>query len=147
MNHGEILKATGRLDILLTGSDGTVKQRIEVPNLVVTVGKAFLASRAVGTASAVMSHMAVGTQSTSLAASDTALQSELIRVGLASSTVTGNVITYIANFPASVATGALVEAGIFNAGTAGTMLCRTTFPVINKEASDTLAINWNLTIN
>lgn len=147
MNNVDGIKATGRLEITLTDGNGAVKQHLEVPNLVVTVGKSYLASRAVGTASGVMSHMAVGTQSTSLTAADTALQNELIRVSLASSTATTNVIAYVANFPAGVATGALVEAGIFNAASAGTMMCRTTFPVINKEASDTLAINWNLTIN
>ena len=147
MNNVDGIKATGRLEITLTDGNGAVKQHLEVPNLVVTVGKSYLASRAVGTAVATMSHMAVGTQSNSLTAADTALQSELIRVSLASSIATTNVIAYVANFPAGVATGNLVEAGIFNAASAGTMMCRTTFPSINKEASDTLAINWNLTIN
>ena len=41
---------------------------------------------------------------------------------------------------------AIAEAGIFNAGAAGTMLARATFTAINKGASDTLAITWTVTV-
>jgi len=50
-------------------------------------------------------------------------------------------------FGAGVGTGAVTEAGIFNASSAGTMLCRTTFSVINKAAADTLGITWTVTVN
>jgi hypothetical protein len=46
-----------------------------------------------------------------------------------------------------VGTGAISEAGIFNASSGGTMLCRTVFPVVNKQASDTIAITWTITIS
>ena len=45
------------------------------------------------------------------------------------------------------ATGAVTEAGIFNAATSGTMLCRTTFDVINKGASDTMSVTWTITVS
>jgi len=41
----------------------------------------------------------------------------------------------------------LTEAGIFNASTSGNMLCRTKFDVVNKSATDTLAITWVVTIS
>jgi hypothetical protein len=50
-------------------------------------------------------------------------------------------------FPAGTATGAITEAGIFNAATGGTMLCRTTFPVINKGSADSLAVTWVVTVS
>jgi len=59
----------------------------------------------------------------------------------------GNQIVYSATFPAGVATGAVVEAGIFNAAAAGTMFCRTTFAVKNKEAADTITASWTITVN
>ncbi len=146
MIHDSI-KATGALGIVLYDANYRVKQEIFIPNLVVTVGKNLIASRLVGTSSNVMSHMAVGTSNTNLVAANTTLASELARTALTSGTASGNVVTYSATFNTGVGTGALVEAGIFNASSAGTMLCRTTFAVINKEASDILTINWNVTIN
>jgi hypothetical protein len=95
-----------------------------------------------------MSHMAVGSSSTAPANGNTALGAQIsTRVALSSPTRSNSTITYVATFAAGQSTGAIVEAGIFNALTVGTMLCRTTFPVINKEADDILTINWNVTIN
>ena len=147
MNTTEQLKATGSLRVVVTGKDGQVKEEHQFKNLVVTVGKEFVASRMVGTASAVMSHMAIGSSSTAAAAGDTALGSELGRVALASGTAASNVVTYTATFPAGTGTGAVVEAGIFNAGTAGTMLCRTVFAVVNKGADDAMSVTWTVTIS
>jgi hypothetical protein len=67
-------------------------------------------------------------------------------VALSSTSVTDNVITYTAVFPAGSGTGALVEAGILNAGAAGTLLCRTVFDVVNKASTDSLTVIWNVTI-
>jgi hypothetical protein len=143
----ELLKATGRLKIELFGDDGNLKDSREIDNLVVTVGKDFIASRMVGTAANVMSHMAVGTDNTSPVAGDTTLGAEVGRVALTSGSSSGAVATYVATFGAGTGTGALVEAGIFNAGSAGTMLCRTTFAVVNKGASDAMTITWTVTIS
>jgi hypothetical protein len=56
------------------------------------------------------------------------------------------VITYASTFAAGTGTGALVEAGIFNAASAGTMLCKTSFDVVNKQTADTIAITWTINI-
>ena len=135
------IKATGKVLVQLNGE--TVQ---EIPNLVVTTGKNFIASRMTGSTTA-MSHMSVGSTSAAAAAGDAALGSELGRVALSSSSTTGAVTTYSATFPAGTGTGAVVEAGIFNASSAGTMLCRTTFAVVNKGANDTLTITWQITIS
>lgn len=144
----DFLKVIGEPTFTLYDKFGNIKQQFTKPNLVVTVGKNLIADRLIGTSSGVMTHMAVGTSNASLDAANTALASQLnSRVALVSSTRTNNVITYSCTFGEGVCTGALVEAGIFNAATNGTMLCRTTFGVINKEATDTLTINWNVTIS
>ena len=145
------IKATGALEIKLYDINGNIKQELSVPNLLVTAGKNVIADRLIDASTSVMSHMAVGADNGTilpLAASNVELGDQLdVRVALTNVTRSNNVVTYTAEFNDGVATGAITEAGIFNASTAGDMLCRTTFPVINKEASDFLTINWNVTIN
>lgn len=146
INEG--LKATGQLVITVRGEDGKVKDERKVSNLVVTTGRNFIASRMANTSPSGMSHMGVGSGVTAPALGDTALESQLgSRVSLTSSTTDANVTTYTATFAPGEGSGAVTEAGIFNAATAGTMLCRTTFDVVNKGAGDTLAISWSVTIN
>ena len=142
----EELKATGQVLIVRTDAQGVVSET-RVPNLVVTAGKNFIASRMVGTAAAVMSHMAIGTGTGTPGASDTTLGTQTGRVSLSSSTASANSVTYTATFPAGTGDGAITEAGIFNASSGGTMLCRTTFPVVNKQAGDTIAITWVVTVS
>ena len=141
------IKATGELTIEVRDENGNVKEVRQAKNLVVSVGKTFIASRVVGTASAIMSYMAIGISTQTPAAGDTALISEAGRVALASGTNSSNAITYTATFPAGTGTGAITEAAVLNASSAGTMLCRTTFPVVNKAAGDSIAITWVVTIS
>jgi hypothetical protein len=148
----DAIKMTGNLKLVLTDEHGNVKQEEEVKNLVVTVGKNFIASSMAKTTTntpAAMTHMEVGTGTTAAAAGDTALETAVAssRVTLTSTTVTTNNVAYVATFPAGTGTGALTEAGIFNASSSGTMLCRTVFSVINKGAADTLGITWTVTVN
>jgi hypothetical protein len=142
------LSVKGRLSVVLRDADGNVKQSQDIPNLVVNSGLAFIASRMKDTTDAAMSHMAVGSGTTAAAAGDTALETQIgSRVSLTSTTVTANAVAYVATFAAGTGTGAITEAGIFNASTAGTMLCRTVFSVVNKGADDTLQITWTITLN
>lgn len=229
------IKLTGRLSIKKYDKDGKENYSKEVPNLVVTSGKEFIAQRICNNDFDVMGFMAVGDDSSTAAVAQTALQNELARVAVSSATPSGTSATFNATFGAGVGTGALVEAGIFNqsgsnvksfdgdndvddandlitisshgfttadkvtytdggnvaitglsdggtyyvivvdsntiklaasesdanAGTAinitgtsdtghkltfGTMLCRTTFPVINKSSTETVAISWVITV-
>lgn len=146
MQQLETLKAKGELAIVLTKSDNSVETH-EFKNLVVDAGLHFIVSRMKDTTDAAMSHMAIGAGSTAAAASNTGLGTELGRVALTSTTVSGNTITYVATFPAGTGTGAVTEAGILNAGTNGTMLCRTVFPVVNKQAGDSMTVTWTVTVS
>lgn len=143
----EGLKLRGDLDIVLRDKDGNIKTQRREENLVVSAGLNFICDRMEGVSEAVMSHMAVGSGTTAPAAGDTALESPLgTREALDSTTVSSNTITYVASFEAGDGTGAVTEAGLFNAATGGTMLCRTTFDVVNKAADDTLQITWVITL-
>lgn len=140
-------KVTGSVNVVVRGEDGAVKQEFTVPNLVVDSGLDFIASRMQGVTDAVMSHMAVGTGTTAADAADTTLETEAARVALFATTVTDNAVAYVATYPAGTGTGALTEAGIFNDATAGEMLCRTVFSVINKGAADSMTVTWTVTIS
>ena len=141
-NINDALKMKGRLQIHV--NDELVQ---EVDNLVVTAGKGYVASRMKDTTATAMSHMAIGSGTTAAAANDTALGNELGRVALTSTTVSGAVVTYVASFPAGTGTGAVTEAGILNASSSGTLLCRTVFSVVNKGASDSMTVTWTVTVS
>jgi hypothetical protein len=140
------IRITGDVTIQLFNADGSLKDKREIKNLVVTTGKNFIAARMTGTPT-IMSHMAVGAGTTAAAAGDTALQSELGRVALTSGTTAAAVTTYVASFPAGTGTGAVTEAGIFNASSGGTLLCRTVFAVVNKGVDDAMSITWAVTVS
>lgn len=142
----DTIKVTGELKLTLTKPDGNTHETV-VPNIVVTDGKEYIASRMKDATATVMSHMAIGTGSTSAAAGDSALETEAGRVSLTSTTVTSNAVAYVATFGAGTGTGAITEAGILNASSGGDLLCRTVFSVINKGAADTLGITWTVTVN
>jgi hypothetical protein len=145
----EAIKMKGTLVLTLTDQDGNVIEQHE-ENLVVNTGLAYIASRMRDASASVMSHMAVGTGTTAASASQTALVTEIARVALTSTTlvttnVTDDSVQYSATFPAGEGTGALTEAGIFNAASNGTLLSRTVFSVINKGALDSLTVTWKIT--
>jgi len=141
------LKAKGTLDIVVRGPDGNIKDEKKVENLIVDTGLDYIASRMSGTSENVMSHMAVGTGSTAAAAGDTTLGTELDRNALTSTTVTDNAIAYVCSWSAGDGTGSLTEAGIFNASSGGTMLCRTVFGTVTKAADDSMTITWTITVS
>lgn len=149
MNTNEKVSATGVVQVLVTAPDGTVKHEQTIKNLVVTTGLGYIASRMKDTTATAMSHMAVGTSSTAAADTQTALGVESARVSLTSTTVTDNAVAYVATFPAGTPASltAITEAGIFNASSGGTMLCRTVFAAVNKDTGDTMSITWTVTIS
>ena len=95
-----------------------------------------------------MSYIAVGTGTTVAATGNTALVTEVLRKAATFSHTTGTkVFQFEATFNAGEATGAITEAGVLNAATAGTMLDRVVFAVINKGADDTLTQRFTFTMS
>jgi hypothetical protein len=139
---------SGLVTIVHANASGEILSKQTVKNLVVTSGKQFIAAKMIATTNSPvsMTHMAIGTGSTSPTAGDSQLGSEGARVTLTPSTST-NTVTFTATFPANSGTGAVTEAGVFNASSGGTMLCRTVFPQVNKQAGDTIAITWVVTVS
>ena len=146
------LNIVGHGRAVLKDEDGRIKELREFDNVFTDVGDAHVADQMASTPTEdVMSDMSVGTVTTTLTAGATQLGGEDDRNTLTSFTQgtagDDNKVVYIGDWAAGDATGALTEAGIFNAHTAdsGTMLCVQTFSVINKGASDTLQITWTVT--
>ena len=170
--YKDTLQLSGALSIILTDTTiDKIKQEVYVPNLVVTSGKQWIASRMIGVAVPVMGYMGLGTGTTNSGTDALALAMTglgAVTSGVGASELTGNgytrtVVTqsqtsntadivYAATFgaqnPNIASTGALLrEAGIFTTITAGTMLCRTVFPLVTKMPNDSLTITWTITIN
>lgn len=126
----------------LRDQKGNIKQTETAHNTVTTAGKAgaadqLLASPTLGKPT----HMAIGTGTPS----GTALGTELDRNANTSKNRSGAVVTIVADWAAGDGTGAITEAGLFDASSSGNMWASTTFSVINKAAGDTLSITWTLT--
>ena len=143
------LAITGALQISLNNE--VVHQ---CDNLVVTAGKEWVANRFKDdgggfTQLGEMTHMAVGSGSAAAAIGNTALGTELNRIALttAGGTVSGATVQYDATWSDAIGALAIEEAGIFNANSAGTMLARTVFAIINKGTDDTVTISWTITVS
>lgn len=141
-DHQDSITVTGRVELVLRGPDGVVKET-RVSNTVTTAGKNGIADQLLAAPSLNKpTHMAVGTGTPGA----TALGVELDRNALTSKNRSGAVVTMVGDWAAGDGTGALTEAGIFDAAAAGNMYCSTSFSVINKAAADTLQVTWTLTI-
>lgn len=152
----------GIVNIKHINADGVLIEERTIPNIVVQNGLQYFAARAIGTptgATGTMTHMAIGFgTAANTSTSQTTLSSECVggsnaRVSLGTPTSSQNTITYgPITFGAGNGSTGVTEAGIFNqatygaTGVGGTMLCRTTFGVINKGSADSLAITWTITV-
>jgi hypothetical protein len=146
-------KLTGSVTVKLIGPDGVVKQEHTNSNLVVTIGKSYLATwlAANSQAGKFMPYIGLGNVATGPASGDIQLNSECTAPGYSRSLGTlsslSNVWTNSATFAPGNGTDAIVEAGLFTASTSGTMLAHQTFPVYNKQAGDTMTVTWNISFN
>lgn len=123
---------------------GNIKAEREIHNTVTTNGKNMIADRLLASPTlGVPTHMEIGTGSPAANALGTALD----RNALTSKNRSGAVVTMIADWAAGDGTGAITEAGVFDAGSGGNMHLSSSFSAINKAASDTLSITWTLTIS
>ncbi len=130
--------------IELHSEDGALKESYRLSNTVTTAGKNGAADQILaGPTLNKPAYMAVGTGTPS----GTALGSELDRNVFTSKTRSGAVVTMVATWSTGEAVGALVEAGLFDAGSGGNMWCSATFPVVNKGTNDTITLTWTLTFS
>lgn len=143
------LKLKGSFTGILRHKDGSVEVRRK-ENLILNVGFDFIAD-AIGNASsrpACMAYTAVGTGTTATEPTQTGLVTELARKAATYAHVAGTkVFTFTTKFAEGEATGAITEAGICNANSAGIFLDRVTFSVINKGDDDTYESHFQFTLS
>jgi hypothetical protein len=120
-------------------------------NVVTDVGKEFIASflgsAAAGAATFTAKYIAIGSDATAEAASNTALGTELSRTTGTVSYVSNQIYQITATFAAGSGTGAVAEYGLLSSSSAGTLVARDTEAVINKGAADTLTVTAQLTFS
>lgn len=143
------LKLKGSFTGILRHKDGSVEVRHK-DNLILNVGFDFIAD-AIGNGTsrpACMAYTAVGTGTDDTAPEQTALVSELARKAATYEHTAGTkIFTFTTKFAEGEATGAITEAGICNATTAGIFLDRVTFSVINKGDDDTYESHFQFTLS
>lgn len=140
--------ATGHISLRLVGPDGSLKESRDIKNVVVTVGKSFLAEwLTTAQLTGFMQYIGLGTGTNAASASDTALQTELSTRVAGMLTFSANVWQNQATFGPGVDTGAITEAGLFSASSGGTLFARQVFPVVNKAAGDSLQLTWQVTFS
>lgn len=153
MLSNESISVKGEVSIVVTDKDGNIKETRDVPNLIVSSGKNHIAARIAnllvgsGQEGYLISHLGFGTSTVVPSLSDTTLFAQLgtRSVVALAHTITTNTVVVTASYVGY--TGSLTEAGLFNAATGGTMICRTTFGAVPIIPTDTLAISWTLKIN
>jgi hypothetical protein len=140
----------GRWYITLHGPDGVLKDYKEGKNVITTNGLDFLASFLNSAAAAASTftqrYVAIGTDATAEAVSNTALGAESARHTGTVSYVSDALYRVTATFASGLGTGAIVEYGLLASNTAGTMLSRDTEAVVNKGADDVLTVKTEITL-
>ncbi len=145
----ESMQLHGAMTLILRRASGEV-ETVHKDNIIVNVGFDFIAD-AIGKSASrpgVMGYIALGTGTTAAAATQAALVTELDRNAASYAHTAGTrTFTFTADFPAGDATGAITEAGVFNAASAGLMFDRVVFPVVNKGADDSLSSVFTFTMS
>ena len=132
---------------------GELLEAKHIKNLVVSAGKAGVASRINGAgAEAAFTYLAIGTGTAAADAGDLTLGAEITTAGgqrgaatctRVNTTVTNDTAQdlLLYNFTGSFA---VTETGMLNANSAGTLLARQVFAAINVVSGDSLQITWKI---
>jgi hypothetical protein len=127
--------------------EGREIQRTTSKNMVVNTGRDRIAALIAEDSTALPSHIAVGTGTTAVSLTDTAMESEVERNAFTTKTSSSGVATFKAFFSKSDANGStLTEVGLFDQSSGGTMFCHAILGVpVVKTSSDSVIISWTLT--
>jgi hypothetical protein len=117
-------------------------------NLVVNAGLNLIRDLLDGDAVAGLTHFAVGTGTTAVAASQTALVTETFRAAVSSRTSSAQSLSVKYYLPSGSANGGtLAEVGLFNAASTGTMFARAKLAsTIAKTSSVTVTFTWAINL-
>lgn len=132
---------------------GKVKRTYRYENIIPTVGRTMIANNLTDTTPdnvPYANYVALGSGTNTPANGDTTLQTETYRNAVASRTNSQNIAYITAFYNATETSGTFREAGIFCNGSGsantGVLLSRVAINV-TKSTSETLTIDWTLTIS
>lgn len=127
---------------------GKVLERHQYKNLVVTAGRNLLRDLLNDSSPAGLTHFGIGTGTTAVAASDTALVAEITpRATVTSKTTDSAKLTVKYYLPSGTANGnTITEAGVFNASSGPTMYARVVLASsIVKTSAIAVTFQWDFT--
>jgi hypothetical protein len=144
----------GYVKLEVVDADGNVLQTVEGENLITNVGHAQFAAILGALTATLPQYLALGITNTAANVTDTAMASEIVTAGgqrkIASSivqstgSVTNDKITWTAVFTFT-GSFAIVEAGLFDAVTAGNLFARKVFSAVNVVNGNTVNATWAIT--
>jgi len=150
----EETKLRGEVELVVYDRYGNVKDSRHIKNIIVNAGKAAVAGLINGVVTTPFKYIAIGTGTTSPAATDTGLATETHReladtVDRVTTNVTNDTARLIKTFSGYSGSEAITESGVFDSSTGGTMLCRQTFAAlnINWTGGDFLQITWKIVVS
>jgi len=144
----------GHFHAELVDKDGNIKQTIDKDNLIVTNGFKGISKLVFngnsGVSPSTYRYIALGTSSTAVASSDTALNTEVSAGGYSrqltsSPSYSSSVTTLTGAFTGFSAT--INEAGVFDASSSGNMISHVLTGTITMGSSDTLNITYTFTVS
>ena len=140
------MKIDGVMTMSVIHKDGTIDNIVK-HNMIVNSGFDFICD-VIGnsTQPKPVSKIQVGSGTTATTAAMTALNARIAEKTATYSHTRGTkVFSLSSHFAAGEATGAITEAGVFNAD--GVMLDRVTFKVANIDADDEITVNFQFTLS
>lgn len=149
----EKMALRGWFDICVRGVNRQIREGRVVHNVVTSAGKAGAASRLNGSgAAAAFTYLAVGTGVSGAVVGDTTLGTETVGSGLTRANATASLVTTsVTNDTAQLqytftvtGTVAITEAGILNASSSGTLLCRQVFSAVNVVNGDSFILTYRV---
>jgi len=154
MQLTETLDLKGRLTLQKRNANGELVEEIAANNSIVLSGRDLVAKLFIHETIAPVSHVAVGTGTAAVdPAANTQLAAEIFRkpikpidptLHLGTTPDNKKKVTITADLDFLEALGALTEAGLFNAASAGVMYNRVVFPAINKTDNFKLTLIWEI---
>lgn len=142
----DVLKLDTNVHMVLIGPDGQIKDERRYHNLITTAGKRKLLLASSANQINAFAYCAIGTSTTAANSADTTLGTEVARSSVITPTnPNSDTLQFQTTFAAGTGTGTIVESGLLDASSAGTLLCHQVFGAITKAAGDSLQITWSIT--
>ena len=148
----ELIGIKGWIELQHFDKNGNLIEKRNINNTVTNAGKAAIAGLANGVVTTPFTYIALGTGTSEITETSTALTSEITTNGGARASATcSRTTTTVTNDTAQLEhtfnfTGSLAisETGVFDSASGGTMLSGTTMSTLNVASGDSLTLTWKI---